>query len=101
MHTNVSILRSLWIYRLHNARTGYVLYRALVPPLCSADHNGVVINSSWKSSARHNCENHSKGRIVWNYNQADWDRAMLQIESFDWSSLLSEDVNEAWSRWCK
>ena len=27
--------------------------------------------------------------------------AALLIESFDWNSLLSEDVNEAWSRLCK
>ena len=64
----------------------------VIPPLRSSDHNGIVIKSSWRSSSRHNCENHSKGRTVWNYSQADWERVSLLIESFDWSSLLSEGV---------
>ena len=73
----------------------------VIPPLCNSDHNGIFIECSWRSSSRHNCENYSKGRIVWNYSQADWERASLLIESFDWSSLLSEDINEAWCSWCK
>ena len=73
----------------------------VIPPLCNSDRNGIVIKCSWRSSSRHNCENHSKGRTVWNYSRADWERESLLIESFDWSSLLSEDVNEVWSSWCE
>ena len=73
----------------------------VIPPLCNSDHNGIFVQGSWRSSSRHNCENHSKGRTIWHYSLADWERAALLIESFDWSSLLLEDVNEAWSSWCK
>ena len=46
-------------------------------------------------------ENHSKGCSVRNYSQADWERVSLLIESIDWSSLFSKDVNEVWSSWCE
>ena len=68
---------------------------------CNADHNGIHVQCTWKPTAKHNCENHAKGRVVWCYSQADWERASTLIDSFDWNSLLSEDVNESWSRWCQ
>ena len=71
----------------------------VVPPLSNADHKGIQVQTSWKSTAKHNCDNHSKGRTIWCYSQADWERACDQINSFDWSSLLSDDINEAWSNW--
>ena len=56
---------------------------------------------NWRLTSRHNCANHSKGRVVWCYHQADWERAMMLIDSFDWTSLLSNDVNESWTKWCE
>ena len=72
----------------------------VLSPLSNVDHNGIHVQCSWKSTAKHNCENHSKGRVVLCY-QADWRRASTSIDSFDWNSLPSEDVNETWSKWCQ
>ena len=71
----------------------------VVPPLSNADHKGIQVQTSWKSTAKHKCDNHSKGRTIWCYSQADWERACDPINSVDWSSLLSDDINEAWSNW--
>ena len=73
----------------------------IIPPLSNSDHNGVLVQCSWKPTARHNCTNHSTGRIVWCYNQADWVKASTLIDNFEWNSLLSEDVDESWSNWSK
>ena len=69
----------------------------VISPLGNSDHNGIHMQSSWKLTPRHNCANNSN---VWCYNQADWERAMTLIDSFDWSSLFSSDVNESWTKWC-
>ncbi|MCG8625004.1 MAG: hypothetical protein MJE68_23765, partial [Proteobacteria bacterium] len=71
----------------------------VVPPLSNADHKGIHVQTSWNSTAKHNYDNHSKGRTIWCYSQADWERACDLIDSFDWSLLLSDDINEAWSNW--
>lgn len=70
-----------------------------ISPLGNSDHNGIHMECSWRSTAQHNCANNSKGRIVWCYDQADWERALTLIDSFDWSTLFSNDVNETWNRW--
>ena len=67
----------------------------------NSDHNGIHMECNWKSMARHNCVNNSKGRIVWCYDQADWEGALMLIDSFDWFTLFSNDVNKTWSRWCE
>ena len=70
-----------------------------LPPLSNADHKGIYVQTSWRPTAKHNCDNHSKGRVVRCYSQADWEKAGDLIDSFDWNSLLSDDINEAWSNW--
>ena len=71
----------------------------VIPPLANFDHKGIHMQCKWKQTSRHNCANNSKGRVIWCYNQANWDRAMSLIDGFDWSSLLSNDVNESWTKW--
>lgn len=73
----------------------------VIPPLSNSDHNGILVQCSWRPTARHSCANHSKGRTVWCYNHADWVRASTLIELFDWNSILSEEVDESWSNWSK
>lgn len=73
----------------------------VIPPLSNSDHNGILVQCSWRPTARHSCANNSKGRTVWCYNHADWVRASTLIELFDWNSILSEDVDESWSNWSK
>ena len=65
----------------------------VIPPLANSDHKGIQMQCKWKQTSRHNCANNSKGRVNWCYNQADWERTMSLIDGFDWSSLLSNDVN--------
>ena len=73
----------------------------VISPLSNADHNGIHVQCSWRLTAWHNCVNHSKSRVVWCYKHADWARASTLIDSFDWCSLFSDDVNESWSKWCQ
>ena len=73
----------------------------VIPPLSNSDHSGILVQCSWRPTAQHNCTNHSKGRTVWYYNHADWARASTLIYSFDWNSLLPDDVDDSWSNWSK
>lgn len=73
----------------------------VTPPLVSSDHKGIHLQCNWRLTPRHNCANRSKGNVVWCYYQVDWERAMLSFDSFDWTSLQSNDVNESWSNWCE
>ena len=72
-----------------------------VPPLSNSDHNGILIQMQWKQSGSSNCPNNSKGRTVWIYNHADWDRANELIENCDWDALQGKDINESWSNWTR
>ena len=73
----------------------------VIPPLANSDHKGIHMHCNWRLTAHHNCANTSKGHVVWCYNQADWERAMMLIDSFDWASLFSTDVNESLTKWCE
>ena len=72
----------------------------VISPLSNSDHNGIHLQCRWRLTARYNCVNISKGRIVWCYDQANWERAMMLIDSFDWTILFSNDINETWTKWC-
>ena len=71
----------------------------VIPPLSNSDHKSISVQCKWKSTSKHNCVNHSKGRVVWFNNQADWEMAHTLIDIVDWYELLSEDVNETWLKW--
>ena len=72
---------------------------SIVPPLSSSDHNGIVIQMRWRQPGSHNCPNNSKGRTIWLYNHADWDRAIELIDNCDWNALLGQDVSESLTNW--
>ena len=43
---------------------------------------------------------HSKGRLVWTYNYADWSLASSLIENTNWDLLFSGDnINRSWTSW--
>lgn len=96
-HHNGSVSLIDLIFVSNNVLTNFC---EVIPPLANSDHKGIHMQCKWKRTSRHNCPNNSKGRIVWCYNQADWEKAMSLIDDFDWSSLLSNDVNESWTKWC-
>ena len=53
-----------------------------IPPLSNSDHLGLTANLSFKTK-----RTSTKGRTVWRYSHADWERACELIEDTDWSSL--------------
>ena len=74
---------------------------SIVPPLSNSDHNGILIQMRWRQSGSSSCPNNSKGRKIWLYNHADWDRAIKLLDSCDWGVLLGQDANESWTNWCE
>ena len=74
---------------------------SIIPPLSSSDHNGILINMRWRSSANYNCPNNSKGRTIWLYDHADWNKAIELIDNCNWESLQRQDVSETWLTWCE
>ena len=68
-----------------------------IPALSNSDHLGLMVELSFKSTRRN-----PKGRVVWRYSHADWDRACNLIEAIDWLSLLDPtDINRSWTQWSK
>ena len=98
IHYNGSVSLIDLIFVSNNVLTDFC---NVISPLVTSDHNGIHMQCNWRLTSRHNCANHSKGHVVWCYHQADWERAMMLIDSFDWASLLSNDVNESWTKWCE
>ena len=92
------LLRGIYMTEHSNALTNFC---NVISPLANSDHKGIHMQCNWRLTAHHNCANTSQGRVVWCYNQADWERAMVLIDSFDWASLFSTDVNESLTKWCE
>ena len=66
-----------------------------IPPLANSDHLGLMAKLSFKSTRRI-----PKGRVVWRYSLANWERACDLIEAIDWHPLLDPiDINKSWTNW--
>ena len=61
---------------------------SIISPLSSSDHNGILINMRWRSSASYNCPNNSKGRTIWLYDHADWNKAIKLIDRSHYSDKM-------------
>ena len=68
----------------------------VIPPLANSDHLGIEVNIKLKESNK--SVRHSS-RVIWQYSHADWDEACKQIETFDWDSIVSGDINSFWISW--
>ena len=68
---------------------------SVVPPLGASDHNGVQLSIKWRTS------NHvgTKKRKIWKYNLTDFKTANSHLESFDCTSLLNGNIDQAWNNW--
>ena len=75
----------------------YLSFCQTIPPLSTSDHFGLMIGLKMKCSSQQVL---SHKRIVWRYASADWDKAKDLIDTFDWDSLVSDDMNWYWSQWC-
>ena len=67
-----------------------------MPPLSTSDHCGVLSTVNKKFGKQ---RIKSKGRKIWRYSYADWDGACRAIDDFDWTSIMSDDVDVAWENW--
>ena len=74
-------------------------YCVAIPPLGNSNNKGVFGDCHWKLSAQHNCIDHSAGHVVRSYKLADWERAKMLINEFDWNTLLSDDTSVSLSKW--
>ena len=61
-----------------------------LPPLSSSDHLGVSLGIKWKAPSR---STRCKPRRIWNYRDADFSKACELIQSTNWDSLFSDDVD--------
>ena len=61
-----------------------------LPPLSSSDHLGVSLGIKWKAPSR---TTRCKPRRIWNYRDADFSKACELIQSTNWDSLFSDDVD--------
>ncbi len=66
-----------------------------IPPLSNSDHYGIVmeLNRKPKKSEK------SKGRLIWRHSYADWNTACELIDTFNWDSIMSDDIELSWKQW--
>ena len=69
-----------------------------IPPLGNSDHNGILTNLKLTSRNRTPIQP-CKERLVWRYDHADWVTACHLIESYDWNSILSDDIDQVLDSW--
>ena len=69
---------------------------SVVPPLENSDHHGLHLVITQLSVPT---QKPRKPRLIWKYAQADFDSARAMIETTDWDSLISEDVNVSLAKW--
>ena len=69
---------------------------SVVPPLENSDHHGLHLVITQLSVPT---QKPRKPRLIWIYAQADYDSARAMIETTDWDSLISEDVNVSLAKW--
>ena len=68
-----------------------------VPPLGNSDHNRILTNLSL--IRKHTPIQPCKGRQVWRYDYADWNTACHLLQCFDWSSIMSDNIEQVWDSW--
>ena len=67
-----------------------------MPPLSNSDHSSIEIKLEL-SNSRPTSTN--LRRQVWNYEDADFNRACELIDSIDWDSMLTEDIRSSLFLW--
>ena len=60
------------------------------PPLISCDHNTIFVQCSFKVKRQA-----SYIRIMWDFDNADWDKYRESIANHDWENCLSNDIETA------
>ncbi len=66
-----------------------------IPPLSTSDHYGIAMELDRKAEKSEK----SKGRLIWRYSYADWNTARELIDTFNWDSIMSDDIELSWKQW--
>ncbi len=66
-----------------------------IPPLSNSDHYGIVMELNRKPEKPEK----SKGRLIWRYSYADWNTARELIDTYNWDSIMSDDIELSWKQW--
>ena len=69
-----------------------------ISPLSNSDHLGLLVSSQWKHSRPLLNRN---ARMVWMYNNANWEKANDLLAATDWQLLITGDIDESWENWQK
>ena len=66
-----------------------------IPPLSNSDHLGILLDLKKKLKPSDKCQ----GRLIWRYSHADWEKACDLIDSFEWDSILTDDIDASLKQW--
>ena len=66
-----------------------------IPPLSNSDHYGIIMELNRKPAKSEK----TNGRLIWRYSYADWNTARELIDTFNWDSIMSDDVELSWKQW--
>ena len=67
-----------------------------IPPLSNSDHHGLSVLLSTGTPPPSQKPN---SRRIWRYSLANFNLACEMLDSTDWDSIFSEDVNSSWQKW--
>ena len=65
------------------------------PPLANSDHSGLLVSYS---IIQHACSS-SVSHLVWDYKKANFSKACVMLDCFDWDSVFEHDVNACAVKW--
>ena len=69
----------------------------VIPPLANSDHNGLILQWTWKSSGN---QVRLKPRQVWRYAYSDFEKANDMLSSVHWDRVIdSTDVKQSVLNW--
>ena len=66
-----------------------------IPLLSNSDHLGILLDLKKKLKPSDKCQ----GRLIWRYSPADWEKACDLIDSFEWDSILTDDIDASLKQW--
>ena len=66
-----------------------------IPPLSISDHLSILLDLKKKLKPSDKCQ----GRLIWRYSHADWEKACDLIDSFEWDSILTDDIDASLKQW--
>ena len=63
----------------------------VIPPLSNSDHLGIRLEMKSKHASQPHVT--QRQRTIWRYTFANWAKARILIDNYNWESLFHEDIN--------